>query len=316
MERFRSSFPLPEEAPLPSLGEGDTPLLEEHLAGRRIFLKCEHLNPSGSFKDRGTVVLAAALMAAGVTQAVEDSSGNAGASFAAYAARAGIRATVYIPESASGPKRAQIEAYGAKVIPVPGPRSAATAAVLEAADGGAIYASHAYLPQVLAGLATLAFELVEQLGEAPGAVVLPAGQGTQLLGAYRGFLALQSAGAIDRLPQLVAVQARACAPLWAVSTGGAAALALTREGETQAEGIRILHPLRGDAVLEAIERTDGTVVAIEEGDITSGRAALARRGHWVEPTSAVVWPALEQILDELPDPVVAVLTGSGFKVGD
>ena len=315
LERYRASFPLPEGTPLPSLGEGDTPLLEENIAGRRIYLKCEHLNPSGSFKDRGTVVLVAALRAASVTLAVEDSSGNAGSSFAAYAARSGLQATVYIPEYASGPKRAQIEAYGANVISVPGPRSAATQAALQAAGNGATYASHTYLPQVLAGLATVAFEIVEQLGKAPGAVVFPAGQGTQLLGAFRGFQALTNAGAIERLPQLVAVQASACAPLWAVSTGGAAALALVQEGETQAEGIRILHPLRGDAVLEAIDQTAGCVLAVEEEDITSGQAALASRGHWVEPTSAVVWPALEQILGDLPDPVVVVLTGSGFKTG-
>lgn len=311
--RHRRTFPLPPEAPLPSLGEGDTPLLPLDLDGRTVFFKCEQLNPTGSFKDRGTVVLMAALVAAGVCAAVEDSSGNAGASFAAYAGRAGVRGRVFVPEYASGPKVAQIESYGAEVIHVPGPRSAAAEAARRAAEGGAVYASHAHLPHVLAGMATIAFELVEGLGGPPGAVILPVGQGTLLLGASRGFMALEAAGVIDRLPRMVGVQARACAPIWAVYQSGAAGLEWTREGETQAEGIRIIHPLRGDQVLEAVERSAGWMMAVEEDEIASGRDALSRRGLYVESTSAVVWPALRSAWDELPDPVVVVLTGSGLK---
>ena len=86
-----------------------------------------------------------------------------------------------------------------------------------------------------------------------------------------------------------------------------------QEGETKAEGIRILRPIRGDAILAAVESTEGTLVAVEEDDISRGQAELAKRGFLVEPTSAVVWSALEQIGSELREPIVAVLTGSGFK---
>jgi threonine synthase len=306
------SFPLPPNSKLYSLGEGSTPLVEEEIDERTVHLKSEHLNPTGSFKDRGTAVLISALKAAGVEEAVEDSSGNAGASFAAYAARAGIRARVFVPDYASGPKRAQIEAYGAELIPIAGPRSAATEAVLRAADAGSIYASHAHLPHIVAGMATIAFELVEELGRAPGAVVLPVGQGTLLLGAYLGFTALIEARVIESMPRLIGVQAQACAPLWAAYEGGSA---LAQEQETMAEGIRILQPLRGDAILTAVDETGGAMVAVEEAEIERGLAELALRGFLVEPTSAVVWPALEHLLPELPEPVVAVLTGSGFKSG-
>jgi threonine synthase len=313
IERYRQTFPLPDGAPLVSLGEGNTPLIFVELAGRSVHLKCDYLNPTGSFKDRGSAVLLSWLQAEGVTEVVEDSSGNAGASLAGYAARAGIAARIFIPDYAAGPKRAQIEAYGAEVVRILGPRSAAAEAVLNQVEQGAVYASHAHLPHGLAGMATLAFELYEQLGMAPGAVILPVGQGTLMLGAHLGFEALRSAGRIEALPQWVAVQALACAPLWGVLHGGAAGLLWTKERETVAEGIRILRPHRGDAILRAIGASGGRAAAVEEEEIRQGRAELARRGFLVEPTSAVVWPALVSEMAELPDPIVVVLTGAGYK---
>jgi len=163
-------------------------------------------------------------------------------------------------------------------------------------------------------MATVAYELVEQLGRAPGAVIVPAGQGTLLLGMGRGFQALQRAGVIDALPQLVGVQVRACAPLWAVHHYGPGMLGWVQEGETLAEGVRIRHPLRGDAILALVEQSGGTFVAVDEDDILLGRDELARRGLYVEPTSAIVWAALHETLTDLPDPVVVILTGSGYKV--
>lgn len=313
LDRYRETFPLPHDTPLIHLGEGQTPLVELQVQDRGVYFKCEHLNPTGSFKDRGTVVMVSALAARGVAEAVEDSSGNAGASFAAYAARAGMKARVFIPDYAAGPKRAQIEAYGAQVVRILGPRTKTTEAVLREAEEGVVYASHVYMPHGLAGIATLAFGLYEQLGQAPGAVVCPVGQGSLVLGAFEGFNALMEAGLISQLPKLVGVQARACAPIWAVYTAGAAGLEWMQEGETIAEGIRTFRPLRGDDVLHAVEESGGFMEAVEEDQIRAARDALARRGLYVEPTSAVVWPALLARLDELMDPVVVVLSGSGFK---
>lgn len=311
--RFSSAFPFPLSTPFVSLGEGGTPLLPVRVRDRSLNFKCEFLNPTGSYKDRGSAVLVSALRAAGVTEAVEDSSGNAGASFAAYAAHAGIQARVFVPASASGPKRRQIEAFGAALAAIDGPRSAAAAAVRRAADEGAVYASHAYLPHGMAGNATIAFEVTEQLGRAPGAVVAPVGHGGLLVGVQRGFEALRRAGRIETLPRMIGVQARACAPIWAVYTSGSSGLAMVQEGETRAEGIRVRFPLRGDAVLAAVEATDGTLLAVGEEELLQAWALLARTGFDVEPTSAVVWPAALEVLDDLPDPVVLILTGSGFK---
>jgi threonine synthase len=314
--RYRHTFGLPAGAPVLSLGEGRTPLILSQAFGRQVALKCEYLNPTGSFKDRGSAPILSFLCARGVQAALEDSSGNAGASFAAYSARAGIKARVFVPDSASGPKRLQIEAYGAELVRIMGPRSNAAEAVRRAAAGGAVYASHAYLPHNLPGYATLAYELFEQLSGPPGTVIVPVGQGGLLLGIGRGFASLQSAGLISRLPRLVGVQARLCAPLWALFSFGAAGLGWAAEGATLAEGIRVRSPLRGDALLQKIAESGGTVLAVDEEEILPGQAALARGGFYVEPTSAVVWGALHALFAgslDTPEPVVVVLTGSGFK---
>jgi len=314
--KYRHTFGLPENAPVVSLGEGNTPLVWADAFGEEIGFKLEFLNPTGSFKDRGTVPLMSLLVSHGVKEAVEDSSGNAGASFAAYTARTGIRAEIFVPDYASGPKRRQMEIYGANVVRVKGKRSNASDAVRLAAEDGKVYASHAYLPQVLPGYATIAYELLAQMGKAPGTVVVPAGQGSLLLGIGRGFRALQAAGVIDAIPKLVGVQAEACAPLWAVFANGRGGLMWVREGATLAEGVRIIHPLRGDKVLQMVADSGGSMVAVEEDAIMPGRDELARRGFFVELTSAIVWDAIGQIIEEFPHPIVAILTGSGFKSVD
>ena len=306
--RYASSFDL-DVAPV-SLGEGNTPLVPAKAFGREVFFKCEYSNPSGSFKDRGSATLVAAMKARGVTEAIEDSSGNAGASFAAYAARAGIKARVFVPESASGPKRLQIEMYGAELIPVPGPRANASEAVRKAAEAGMIYASHAYLPFNIPGYATCAYEIVEQLGRAPGAVIIPAGQGGLVLGMGRGFEAMLNADMVENMPMLVGVQASACQPLVALWNHGT--MDGVSDNQTVAEGVRG-RSLRAKAVVEMTRRSGGRFMSVDEAFILSGRDALARLGFYVEPTSALVWHALEENILSLPDPVVVVLTGSGLK---
>lgn len=311
--RYRHTFGLPAGADAVSLGEGNTPLLWAEVLGRQVAFKCEYLNPTGSFKDRGSTVIATMLKSRGIAEAVEDSSGNAGASFAAYAARAGIRARIFIPASASGPKRQQIEAYGADLIPIQGLRTDVTSAVLKEADGGAVYASHASLPYNIPGYATTAYEIYEQLGTIPSAVIAPCGQGGLLLGVARGFDAIRQSGNLIAQPKLYGVQARACAPLWVMSTVGMSGMGFVTEGQTLAEGVRVKNPVRGDTLVRTVRASQGAFVTVEEDDILRGRDELSRRGFYVEPTSAIVWNALEQLLGQLPDPVVVLLTGSGNK---
>jgi threonine synthase len=311
--RYRHTFGLPDGADAVSLGEGNTPLQWADVLGRRVAFKCEYENPTGSFKDRGTSVIAGFLKSRGVREVVEDSSGNAGASLAAYAPRAGIRARIFVPASASGPKRDQIESYGADIAPIPGSRSDVTTAVLKEAEKGAVYASHAYLPFNLPGYATAAYEIYEQMGTMPSAVITPCGQGGLLLGLARGFDAIRQSGQFVQMPKMIGVQARACAPMWVMSTVGMTGMGFVTEGQTLAEGVKVRIPVRGDALLRAVKSSQGSFVAVDEEHILRGRDELAQHGFSVEPTSALVWNALEQVINDLKDPIVVLLTGAGFK---
>lgn len=313
--RYHHAFPFGKDFSPCSLGEGGTPLLEVPVKEQLVHFKLEQLNPTGSFKDRGSSLLITVLASIGVNQAIEDSTGNAGASFAAYCARAGIRGMVFVPELAPAQKVKQIEVYGAEVVRIGGPRSKVTEAAKNSARKGLIYASHVYNPIGLAGIATAAFEIVEQMKSAPEVVVCPLGQGTLLLGLYRGFRSLQRGGLLRTLPRLVGVQAQVCAPLWKDFTGNQSAIECSTERTTLADGIRIDNPVRRQEILLALHESHGRVLAVSEESILRGSAELARRGLYVEYTSAVVWPALEHLLAEgHSGPIATVLTGNGLKM--
>jgi threonine synthase len=314
--RYRAMLPLDRDEHIVSLGEGFTPLIETDIYSLKIHCKVEFLSPTGSFKDRGTAVLVSVLNSLDVKTVVDDSSGNAGASLAAYAARAGMACEICVPASASPSKIAQIAIYGARLTKVEGPRREAALAAQEAATRGAYYASHSYNPFTLQGLKTAAYEVWEQLGgRGPDNFVLPAGHGTLLLGAYRGFTDLFEAGLIDRLPRFFAVQALGCAPLYEAYRQGADEVSPVEEGETLAEGIRIPHPARGKQILAAIRQTMGAVLAVDDEQIGRAHRALAQQGLYAEFTSAAPVAALEELHNTITADQVTVvpLTGSGFK---
>jgi threonine synthase len=311
--RFRHSFILTANSPIITLGEGNTPLLWEQVNDQTVGMKMESFNPTASYKDRGSAVLISQMIERGIKTAVEDSSGNAGASFAAYAARAGIKGRVFTPATASGPKCAQIEKFGAELVRVPGPRSEATRRVKEEAAAGAMYASHAYIPFGLAGVATIAYEIWEEMGEAPGTVITPVGQGGLLLSVVRGFTALKNRGLINKTPYYVGVQAKACAPMVAFFNDDQKAMEAIVEGSTLAEGVRIRQPVQANNLKKEIHRGEGEFIAIEETEILPAFYELARRGFYIEPTSALTWCGLKTLAGKLPEPIVLVLTGSGLK---
>lgn len=314
--RYRAFMPLPAQAAPISLGEGWTPLTSIHYDGREIFCKLDFLNPTGSFKDRGATLLTSAVKTFGYTRVIEDSSGNAAAALAGYAAYANLRATIFTPAHASPMKLAQIQAYGAELEKIEGVRENAAAAAQQAAkQTDAYYASHYYNPFFLAGLQTTAWEIWEQLGHAPAWVIAPAGHGTNLVGLYRGFRALRDAGLIAKIPRMVAAQSAVIAPLALAYARGAATPTRVEPAKTIAEGIANSQPLHGRENLRLIRETGGAALAASEDEIRAARSKLARHGLYVEPTSATAIAVLEKIIasTRASETIVVSLTGSGLK---
>jgi threonine synthase len=311
--KYRNSFSLKDPELVITLGEGGTPLVWDNPSTREIAFKLESLNPTGSYKDRGSAVLVSQLLARKVYSSVEDSSGNAGASFAAYCARAGICARVFVPESAAGPKRRQIEEYGAELIAVPGPRSEAAKAALKAVEGGEIYGSHAFLPFGIPGIATIAYELLDQTGGQIGTVIAPAGHGALLLGIMRGFASLVKAGKLAAEPYYVGVQAENCSPMAVGFKSGPYKMAGAVEGNTIAEGVRVAKPVRAKAIIKELLGGKGDILAIPEAEIMPACKELAGKGIYAEPTSALVWAALKHVKKEIPRPIILIISGNGLK---
>ena len=313
--RYREAIPIEQDQAIVTFDEGFTPLLEVRFGGRPVWVKQDHLFPTGSYKDRGATVLISKMNELGIRRCVEDSSGNAGCAVAAYCARAGIACDIYVPHDTAQAKLAQIQLYGARLVRVPGSREDTAAAVMEAAQDQ-YYASHSWNPFFFQGTKTFAYEVCEQLGwRAPDVVILPAGNGTLLLGAQIGFAELRQAGIIRQEPRLVAVQSENCAPLalaWAQNLADPPAI---HKKDTLAEGIAIATPIRGRQIVDAVRQSGGEFITVSDGEVKASLRALCAQGYYIEPTSAAAAAGIEIYLaahsrDEL---VVSAFTGSGLK---
>lgn len=311
---------LVDDADVVTMGEGWTPLNCGEWDGVRILFKCEFMMPTGSFKDRGMTVMVSYLKSRGISHVLEDSSGNAGASLAAYAAAAGMRCRILVPETASYPKIAQIAACGADVVTIRGSRQDVADAALRMSSG-IFYASHNWQPFFVEGTKTLAYELWEQLGfRAPDNVVVPLGYGSNVLGCDRGFAELKRNGEIERVPRIFGVQAVNCAPYHAAFKAGVEHLVPTEITATVAEGIASSRPTRVTGVLRAVRGSGGAIVAVSEAEIIAALGMLMRKGCYVEPTSAAAAAGLTQLLAggtiKPGETTVLVLTGSGLKASE
>ncbi len=318
----RPRLPMDDPTLANSLGEGDTPLVSlertaEELGLEWLWGKLEFMAPTGSFKDRGSAVLTTMGRDLGVTEFVEDSSGNAGASLSAYAAAARLYAHVFAPASAASGKLDQIQVFGANLHKIEGPRQAATEAAEKfVAERELVYMSHNLSPYFSEGMKAVSYELVEVLGDEIEHVVLPVGNGSLLIGMVRGYQELKEAGIIEHIPKFHAVQAHAVRPVVA---------ALNDEKwlaedalPTRASGIAVSKPPRLTEMVEAIRLTHGTGVTIEEESLTTWQKRLASsEGIFAELTSAGAFAGLEKLIASGTidrDAVVCVpITGSGLK---
>ncbi len=316
-------MPYHDRAAAVTLGEGGTPCVElRAVAGmlgiRRVYGKAEYQNPTGSFKDRGTAAMMSVAAELGVTAVVEDSSGNAGASVAAYAARAGIEAHVFAPADAPAAKLSQIRVFGAHTHLIEGPRQAAEeAAVAYCEARGMVYASHNLSAYFLEGTKTFAYEAARQLADdSPQHLVTPVGNGSLATGPWKGYVELADAGLIKYRPRVHAVQARAVMPVAAAYEGSAWSSADARR--TIAGGISVATPPRKAQVLDVLRQSGGEALAVDDGDIARWQRLLAKEeGIYAEPTSAAAFAGLQELVARgvvgAGDCVLVAITGSGLK---
>jgi len=322
MWRYRDAIPISDNKNIVSFQEGFTPLLEVDTGAGRLLVKQDHLFPTGSYKDRGASVLISKVKELGINKIVEDSSGNAGAAVAAYCAKAGIECDIYVPESTSAGKLAQIELYGANLHKIPGSRENTAEAVMEAAEKN-YYASHSWNPWFFQGTKTFAYEVCEQLGwDSPDVLILPAGNGTLFLGAYIGFKELKKVGIINKMPKMIAVQSANCAPLYKSYINKLKEPSnIESVVNTLAEGIAIAKPVRGTQILTAVRETNGEIISVTEDEIKYSLYSMIKQGYYIEPTSAAVIAGAVNFQKENRASIgdktlVTVFTGHGLKGTD
>jgi threonine synthase len=299
-----------------TLGEGDTPLIS---IDKNLYAKADYYMPTLSFKDRGAVTLIAMTKKLGVERVIADSSGNAGTAIAAYSARAGINCDVFVPASTSDKKIKQIEAHGATIHKIPGTREdTARAAINMVETTNTFYASHIYNPLFWEGTKTYFYEVFEQFnGLMPDAFIIPVGNGTLLIGAYIAFKELLAWGLIDKLPKILAVQAKNCSPILTAFRQNKTTVDPVENTGTLAEGIAIAAPARGTEILTAIRETGGDITGVSEDSIAAARQKMAAQGIYVEITSAANYAGYWNFVQKYPElkeqVVVFPLCGAGIK---
>ena len=313
--RYASFFPYVEETDAITLGEGQTPLIK---FSRNVYFKLESMNPTGSFKDRGSTILISAihdLMKKAKGYISEDSSGNAGASMAAYAARAGLKSEIYVPDNVSGPKFNQIQFYGAQVIKVSGNRSK-VAEEAQRPRKGKFYVGHILHPLFRDGIRSLAYEIGEQFEwRLPDSVYLPVSAGTLLLGTISGFEHLVRSNICEVMPRIVACQTQQVSPLYHRFKD--LPYKAPERITSAADALVSVNPPLLDLMVKSLRQAKDDAVIVEEDQLVYAFKELARKGFFVEPSSAVAYAAYqEQLKDkEISEDAktVIILTGTGLK---
>ena len=312
--RYRAFMPLEGEIwRQVTLGEGMTPIVR---FDDDLMLKMDYYMPTLSFKDRGAAVLVSHCKAIGVNSVVQDSSGNAGNSVAAYCGRVGIDCEIFVPEGTSPKKIDMIRAHGAQVNIVPGTRDhCADVCRARVTEEGKYYANHVYNPFFYEGTKTYIYEVYEQLHRIPENIFIPVGNGTLFLGAVFALEHLLQSGVIRKMPNIIAVQSERCAPLAAAAERGLREPADVSPVPTLAEGIAIGKPMRGTEILEKIYKYGIKLITIPEEDILPARAELARHGVYCEHTTAGNFAAYRKycaLYGRTPDSLIT-MCGAGLK---
>ena len=315
IEAYREHLPVTQSTPVITLTEGGTPLLDaprlSERVGARVLLKCEGMNPTGSFKDRGMTMAISKAVEEGSKAVICASTGNTSASAAAYAARAGVIAAVLIPEGqiALG-KLAQALIHGAKVVQVKGNFDQALTIVRELGQRSAVTVVNSVNPVRIEGQKTAAFEVVDVLGDAPDVHCIPVGNAGNITAYWKGYCEYAAAGRATKRPRMLGWQAAGAAPL----VHGAP----VENPETLATAIRIGNPASWDGAIDARDSSGGAIGAVTDAEIVAAYRMLAElEGVFAEPASAAsiagLLSAAASGLIRRDETVVCTLTGHGLK---
>ncbi|UCH51585.1 MAG: threonine synthase [Chloroflexota bacterium] len=317
--RYRDFLPVTPATPLITLGEGDTPLvrsvvLEKELGCGGLYFKLEGCNPTGSFKDRGMVVAIAKAVEAGSRSAICASTGNTSASAAAYGARFGLEVIVIVPKGniAVG-KLAQAIAYGAKIIAIKGNFDKALKIVRDLAEKHPVTLVNSLNPYRIEGQKTAAFEVVDDLGDAPDYFFIPVGNAGNITAYWKGFVEYKQAGKTSKTPKIMGFQAEGAAPIVKGK--------VVNNPKTLATAIRIGNPASWQGAVSARDKSGGVIDCVSDDEILVAYKLLARKeGIFGEPASAASVAGLikmvKQGLNLSGKNVVCLITGTGLKDPD
>ena len=327
--RYREVLPVREEENIVSLGEGWTPLLEAPRLGRQLglnalFIKDESVNPTGSFKARGMAVAVSMAKELGATKLAVPSAGNAGGALAAYAARAGLEAHIFMPGDTPIANIVECRVMGAHVTLIDGLITDCGAEVARHKEKqGWFDVSTLKEPYRVEGKKTLGYELAEQLEwTLPDVIVYPTGGGTGLVGMWKAFDEMEQLGWIGKeRPRMVTVQAEGCAPIVRAFEAGERFAAEFPDAATVASGLRVPKAIGDFLILDAIKASGGTAVSVSDADLIAGALSMARaEGVFASPEGGACVPAVRQLLAagkvRADEKVVLFNTGGGIKYLD
>ena len=329
LRRYREVLPLPADVEPVSLGEGGTPLLRAARLGdalglASLWIKDEAQNPTQSFKARGMAVAVSMAKYLGATKLAVPTAGNAGGALAAYAARAGLEAHIFMPRDTPRANVVECRELGANVVLIDGliTDCGAEIARRKAAEGW-FELSTLKEPYRVEGKKTLGYELAEQLGWAlPDVILYPTGGGTGLIGMWKAFDEMESLGWIGSArPRMFSVQASGCAPIVRAFEAGEPAAAEFPDAHTCASGLRVPKAVGDFLMLKILRESKGGAVAVDDEEmIRITREVGSAEGLFVAPEGAACFVALEKLLAagkiEAEERIVVFNTGSGIKYLD
>lgn len=294
--------------PARTIGEGGTPLVVEEENNTKLLFKLEHLNPSGSFKDRGTALAIGYSYLMKYNSVVEDTSGNTGISVTLYSRVYGLKPLIIMPRSAPVGKKKLVKMLGGKVIEAKDRGEAAK--IVSRYIGSSYYVAHTWNYFYIIGASTIAYEVYEEYG-IPDYMIVPVGSGGLFLGLIEGFEYLYKEGLIKHVPKPVIVQGYSVQPVYERLTGER----IAGEESSLADGVMVPNPPRIDEIVGYLKKYHGKIVLVGNNEIKQAIKELFDKGFIIEPTSATVYVAYKKLVDDLRNrEALLPLTGSGLKM--